>query len=431
MNLSGSFKKYASNASWLMLEKVIRMVVGLFVGVWMARYLGPEGFGLLSYAQSFAYLFAVFSTLGLDGIVTRELVKDETRRDQLLGTAFLMKLIGALVIFPIITLATLFTSAADSTNLLIYIIATSIIFQSFNVIDFYYQAKVISKYVAWSNTISLLISSLTKIYFILTEAPLIYFAFTLVLDALILALGLVYFYTRHHKFDVFKWQFKVTTAKYLLLQSWPLILSLFAISVYMKIDQIMIKEMINAEAVGQYAAAVKLVEPIMAMAHIVILSLFPAIVNAVNDPNKLNQRMTSLYSLVFWAGIFIFLATFFIHDYLIHFLYGEAYHQAAAVLLLYVLGLPFAFWVNASSKWFIAKGYQIQLFIRAFFGAVISIILNYLLIPQYHVLGAALATVLTYFFIGFIFDLLSRQTRAQSLLKFKSLNPLMILHWRS
>jgi O-antigen/teichoic acid export membrane protein len=123
------------------------MSVGLFVGIWVARYLGPEQFGLLSYAQSFVFLFTAIATLGLDGIVVRELVKDESRREELLGTAFGLKFIGAILILPVLWLAVQLTSNDTYTNLLVFIIASATVFQSFNVIDFYYQAKVKSKYV--------------------------------------------------------------------------------------------------------------------------------------------------------------------------------------------------------------------------------------------------------------------------------------------
>ena len=86
--------KYFKNTSWLFGEKILRMVVGLFVGVWVARYLGPEQFGLFSYAQSFVGLFTAIAGLGLDSIIVRELVKDESKRDALLGTAFRLKLIS-------------------------------------------------------------------------------------------------------------------------------------------------------------------------------------------------------------------------------------------------------------------------------------------------------------------------------------------------
>ena len=96
------FRRYFANTAWLFAEKILRMVVGLFVGVWVARYLGPAKFGLLSYAQSFVALFGAIATLGLDGIVVRELVKDESKRDVLLGTSFVLKLIGAFLVFLVL-----------------------------------------------------------------------------------------------------------------------------------------------------------------------------------------------------------------------------------------------------------------------------------------------------------------------------------------
>ena len=140
------FMKYFKNTSWLFFEKILRMFVGLFIGIWVARYLGPERFGLFSYAQSFVGLFVAIATLGLDGIVVRELVKDESRTNELIGTAFYLKLIGAILTLLVLVIATQFTSNDRYTNLLVFIIASATIFQSFNVVDMYFQSKVLSKY---------------------------------------------------------------------------------------------------------------------------------------------------------------------------------------------------------------------------------------------------------------------------------------------
>ena len=155
--------KYFKNTSWLFSEKVLRIVVGLFVSVWVARYLGPDRFGLLSYALSFVGIFAAIATLGLDGIVVRELVKDEGNRDTLIGTAFGLKLIGGFATILVLAVAILFTSNDAYTNVLVFIVASATIFQSFNVIDFYFQSKVLSKYVVIANIITLFFSSIVKI----------------------------------------------------------------------------------------------------------------------------------------------------------------------------------------------------------------------------------------------------------------------------
>ena len=192
------FVKYFKNTSWLLAEKIFRIIVGLFVGVWVARYLGPDQFGLLSYAQSFVGLFTAIATLGLDGIIVRELVKDESKRDNLLGTSFRLKLIGGIAAILFLAVTVNYTSNDAYTNLLVFIIASATIFQSFNVIDFYFQAKVLSKYVVLANIISLFLSSIVKIILILYEAPLIAFAWAVLFDSVVLAIGFVHFYSQNH-----------------------------------------------------------------------------------------------------------------------------------------------------------------------------------------------------------------------------------------
>jgi O-antigen/teichoic acid export membrane protein len=132
INISPGFKRYFANTSWLMGHRILSMVVALFVSVYVARYLGPERFGLLSYAMSFVGLFMALSTLGLDGIMVRELVKTLERRDELLGTAFWLKAGGAVLMWVGIATAIPFTHNNVETNILIAIIAFGIIFQAFN-----------------------------------------------------------------------------------------------------------------------------------------------------------------------------------------------------------------------------------------------------------------------------------------------------------
>ena len=293
MRQHSGFMKYFKNTSWLFAEKLLRMIVGLFVGIWVARYLGPERFGLFSYAGSFVGLFTAIATLGLDGIVVRELVKDESRRDELIGTAFWLKLMGAFAVLLILAIAVNFTSNDSYTNTLIFIIASATIFQSFNVIDFYFQSKVLSKYVVYANIISLFISSLVKITLILNDAPLIAFAWVVLFDSFVLACGYIYFYIKNNlKFSIKNLTCNKLTAVNLLHDSWPLILSGLVVSVYMKIDQVMIKEMMDSEAVGLYAVAVRVSELWYFIPLAIVSSLFPAIINAKKRKSILSESIT-------------------------------------------------------------------------------------------------------------------------------------------
>ena len=411
------FRRYFANTSWLFAEKILSMVISLLVGVWVARYLGPGRYGLFGYAQSFVGLFAVVATLGLDSILVRELVKDENKRDVLLGTAFRLKLLGAGAVILLLAAAVQFTSNDGYTNALIFIVASATIFQSFNVIDVYFQSKVLSKYVVFANIISLALLSLLKITCILLRAPLTAFAFLVLLGGVVLAVGLVFFY-RQNKLSVRAWRFDPKTAKGLLKDSWPLILSGMVIAVYMKIDQVMIKEMLDSEAVGQYAAAVRISEAWYFIPVVTCSSLFPAILSAKKQSEALYySRLQRLYDMMVWLAIAVALPMTFLSDDVVRFLYGPAYSQAASVLMIHIWAGVFVGLGVASGNWYLSENLQALAFWRTFLGAVVNVFLNMLLIPSYGIQGAAIATLISQLAVCALFDCISKNTRKVFLMK--------------
>ena len=418
------FMKYFKNTSWLFFEKILRMLVGLFVGIWVTRYLGPERFGLFSYAQSFVGLFAAIATLGLDGIVVREIVKDESKATELIGTAFYLKLMGAVVTLLVLVIAAQFTSNNRYTNLLVFIIASATIFQSFNVVDMYFQSKVLSKYAVFSNIISLFISSIVKITLILINAPLVAFAWAILFDSVVLAMGFIYFFLKYSTCEIKKIKFNKTIATSLLKDSWPLILSGVVISIYMKIDQVMIQEILGNEAVGQYAAATRLSEIWYFIPTILVSSLFPAVVNARKQSEELYySRLQKLFDLVTWIAITIALPMTFLSDMIVNMLYGEQYNQAAGVLTIHIWASIFVFLGVASGQWFIAENLQLLAFWRTFCGMVTNIFLNLLLITKFGIKGVAIATLVSYMIAGFMFDFASYKLRRIFFMKLNTINP--------
>ena len=396
------FLKYFKNTSWLLGEKILRMVVGLFVGIWVIRYLGPERFGVFSYAGSFAGLFSTIATLGLNGIVVRELVKDESKRDLLIGTAFWLKLLGAFAVLIILWIAINFTSNDTDTNIIMFIIASATIFQSFNVIDMYFQSKVMSKFIVYANTISLFFSSIIKVILILNEAPLIAFVWVVLFDSFALACGLVYFYVKNN-LSLLKWRFDKIMAVSMLKDSWPLILSGMVITIYMKIDQIMIQSMLGNAEVGQYAAAVRLSEAWYFIPMLISTSLFPAILNAKKVSEELYYaRLQKLYNFMIWFSIIIAGIMTFMSDWVIELLYGAKYAESSGVLIIYIWAGIEVFFGVANSKWILTENLQKYRLLIDGFGAVLNVGLNLLLIPLYGIYGAAFATLISYFGTFFI-----------------------------
>lgn len=415
------FMKYFKNTSWLLGEKILRMVVGLFVGIWIARYLGPEQFGLLSYAQSFVGLFTAIATLGLDGIVIRELVKDESKRDALLGTAFFLKVIGAIAVLLVLAIAINFTSNDNFTNILIFIIASATIFQSFNVIDFYFQSKVLSRYVVYANVISLLISSIVKVTLLLNNAPLIAFAWVILFDSVILALGFLYFYF-HNQLSIKNWKFSKEMAYALLKDSWPLMLSGMIISIYMKIDQVMIKEMLNNEAVGQYAAALRLSQAWYFIPVILVKSLTPALINARKTSYaEYENRYQSLYNLLVRLTIIVSIVITFTSEKIILILFNEQYLMASEILTVHIWSSIFVSIGVAFNTWLVIENYVKKTFYRSLLGVISNILLNYILIHKYGVLGAAYASLISYVIVDLVYDFFDNDVKGPLKQKIRAL----------
>jgi len=417
------FMKYFKNTSWLFGEKILRMIVGLFVGIWVARYLGPEQFGLFSYAQSFVALFSAVATLGLDSIVVRELVKNESRADELIGTAFWLKLMGAIVVLLLLAIAVNFTSNDTFTNSLIFIIASATIFQSFNVVDMFFQAKVMSKYVVFANVISLLLSSVVKICLIMIEAPLIWLAWSVLFDSFVLACGYVYWFTQANYKNFFKTiSFNFGVAKALLKDSKFIVFSSVVLMIQSRIDQVMIKSFIGSEEVGYYSVAMKLIESFGFIPMMLKNSLYPAIQNVRNKSVQLYQnRLLNFYRLNFLLFLAVAIPIYLFSEQIVVTLFGIAYQPAGVLLSLMAIRLFFANMGVSRGAFILSENLLKFSFITMLVGTLVNIGLNYIWIPNYGSKGAIIATIVSFFVTTYLFDIFYYKTRENVLLQIKSI----------
>ena len=421
INISPGFRRYFANTSWLMGHRVLSMVVALFVSVYVARYLGPERFGLLSYAGSFVGLFTALATLGLDGIMVRELVKAPERRDELLGTAFWLKAGGAIMMWIGIAAAIPFTHNDTQTNILIIIIAFGAIFQAFNVIDFNYQAEVKSKFVVYAHLVQLVVSSITKLIFVWISAPLVWFACVFLLDGVVLAVGLTAMYLKNTG-RIWYWKWRLETAKELLRDSWPLILSGMVISIYMKIDQVMIKEMLDASEVGIYAAGVRISQALYVIPMVIAVSLYPKLVELhKSDSKEMVILIQSCCDFLVFVAIIIAIIITISAKQLILLLFGSAYSRTALVLVLHIWSFVFICAEVMVGRWAITEGIIKLIAVRNFFSAISNIILNLYLIPKYGAAGAAIASLGAIFLSYYLFFSMIKITRQMFFIQSRSI----------
>lgn len=415
------FLKYLKNISWMMAEQFLRIITGLFVGIWVARYLGPEQFGLFSYALAFTVIFAGIAKLGLDGIMVRQLINEPEKRDIYLGTAFWLKVIGAFVVMGLMAFIVPLTSNNATTNLFIFIIATGLVFQSFEVVEFYFQSQVLAKIISICKVAQLAISSFIKIYLVISQSELIYFVLVTTFDTLSLAVSYFIAYKIRGNPAFYKY-FDLSVAKQLLKDSWPLIFSSIVVMVYMRIDQIMVKEMLGEYEVGIYSAAVRLSEAFYFIPVMISTSLFPAILNAKKHSEKqYKKRLQQLYTFMVWLAIAIALPMTFLADWLVVFLFGHEYLGAGQVLSVHAWAAVFVFLGVSFSKYLVSENLSKIDFKRTFLGAISNIILNFWLIPLYGILGAAIATLISQFLANYIYDFFDKRLRNQLMIKTKSI----------
>ncbi len=404
-------RRYAANTLWMLVENILRLVYGILVGVWVTRFLGPEQYGVISYALAFVAIFGTAAKVGLDSIVIRDLVNHPEKKAEYMGTAFWLKLIGGLISFGIITFVAYLSPNSTSTNLYILVISAGLIFQSYEVIDFYYQSQVKSKYVSISKIIQLVISAIIKLYLIKIQANIIYFVFTYLLEQVVLSLMLYITYNSQKHSRFYKY-FNTDIAKILLSESWPVIIVGIAITIQSKIDQVILGSFLGSENLGFYALAISFIEIISFIPIIINSSITPAIINAKKRSQiEYTKRLQTYYSVMFILSVLIGLPIMLFGQNITIFLYGSKFASAGIILSFLSLRIFFANMGVARSQYIVNEKLLKFNLLTTALGASVSIILNFYLIPIYGVVGAIVASYLSFFVSTFLIDIFYQKAR--------------------
>ncbi len=403
-------------------EKILLLAVSFFVGIYVARYLGPSQYGLFNYAISFVFLFQAFSRLGLDGIIVRNLLQFPENKNKILGTSIVLKSAASLISFSFILISILFVESDFQTKILVVIIAGCMIFSGFDTAQFWFESQVKAKYNAIVNSVSVLIASVIKVILLISNSDLILFAAVFSAEMIFKQFGYLFFYQYQNK-DISTLKYDISTAKKMMKDALPLLFSSISVMLYMRIDQVMIKEMLDDRQTGLYSAAVNLSELWYFIPVIISNSIFPAIIDAREKSKKFyEKRLQQLYNLMSLISVILmFPIAIFGHE-IINIIYGQSYCEAGSVLQIHILSLLFVFWGTASGKWLLAENYVTISLYRAIAGALVNIVANVFLIKYYGISGAAIATLLAYMTAGFLFDIFYKKTHISFVMKCKSLN---------
>lgn len=392
-----NLRLFGANSGWLIGDKLIKLLVAVFVSAWVARYLGPEQYGVLAYAITFISMFQAFALLGLDNIVVRDIASAPANAHGVLGTALRLRLTGALISYCALAVTLLFTTR-DEPQLagIVLTIGLCLFFQVTDVIDLWFQANSQSRRTVIAKTTSYLLIAGLKIVLILTGSTLFYFALAQAIEAAFaaLALALAYMLFRTES----KWVWNRELAKRMLLQSWPILVSGLSILIYMRISVFFLKDFSGSAAVGIYAAGTSLSEVWYFVPTMLAASAAPIIARKrLEGLTGYNITFKKLFALMWYFALFISVLNVFVSDALIDLLYGALYKESAAVLAIHSFSLIAVSLGVFQSIWIVNEGRTRLALYQAVTGAFVAVFLGLVLIPEYGPLGAAITTVLAQF----------------------------------
>lgn len=398
------------NTAWLLIERVIKIFSELIVIFILARYLGPNQFGLLSYATALISLGVIIAKLGLDDVAVRFLVENDEQKPYILATCFLLKTIAGALVYAALVAFTY--GSQQEITLLIGILGLALPIQAVEVLGFSFKADLNSKPLVISNSIALFIGSIVKVACVITQQPLHIIAWCILFETIVsfVNLSTAYYFTNHQNIRLR--MTSINQIKHLINAGLPLLVSGIAVTAYMRADQIMIKEMLGAESLGLYSAASKISESWYFLPTIITSSLLPVAVRLKQESQSVYQRLLRLLCRYLVGGsVAIAIMLSFFASSVIELLFGSEYIASKNVLIAHSLGGIFVCMGLILSLWAVVENKTGKMILNTGIGALINIFLNFFFIQKFGILGAAVSTVISRAFAGFLGSYFVRELR--------------------
>lgn len=402
---------YIKNFSWVFAEKVIRITTSFITNILIINYIGAEIFGKISFAQAVVSFLMGMSILGLKDLVTSKLVQEKYNTNSILSTAFFLRLMAGIICSLILIKLSYFLYKDEGFILFaLAVLSSSLIFQSFSVVESYFQANKLQKYAALTLFVQNIFITILKLVFIYLAIKAKYVLFIYFFEYLILSLIYLYFSIKLN-LKITPRFFSINLAKSLLSLSAPLILSSITVSIYMNIDMVMITSIVGPNSAGIYAAATTITGLLYFVPTILIATAYPAISNYNQERNIQIQRMNLLLRLSSLFGFFVSVSIFLLSNTIISILYTPEFINSSDVLMIHIFCFPFVFMSMVTNMYLISHNLTKIIFYRSFLGMIINIIFNFILIKEYGAKGAAAATLITHIIVSLLIDLFNSETR--------------------
>jgi O-antigen/teichoic acid export membrane protein len=391
-----TLRPIAANTGWLLFDKLLRMMLGLVVSAWVARYLGPVDFGELAYVLATMAFFQIVSTLGADQIVVRDIARNADEAPSLLGTLLAMRIAaGALCWILSIGVTAAFSGQDDRVVMLVALAGGSLVFQSADTVDLWFQSQSQSRRTVLAKVGAVLLSNACKVVLIVMRAPVAAFAIVVAMEAAAGAAGLALVYRRFRTSE--PWRAAAAQARQLLRQSFPFMLSGLSIVVYMRIDQIMIKNMLGQRELGIYAAAISISQLWHIIPTTVSVSVAPDLARRkAQGESQYNRALLMLFRVSGVVSLCIGAMTALAAPILVKILYGPQYAGAAPILAIHAFSNFFVFQGVAAGLWLTNERAGHLYLLKTLLGGIAAVGANLVLLPRFGVTGAAVGALFSF-----------------------------------
>lgn len=399
-------KKGFTNLFFAIIAKLLSGLKLILIGILIARSLGPEQYGILNYVISFVTILSVLAEFRLHNILIREFSEAKGnvhQENKLFGSSFFITSGFAFIGFLTLLLIVYFKKESFEVKTYIIIYGLSYFFQSLRFLKAFFVANHKNEILGLAEGINAVLLIIFCVIFILLDKSLIWYVGLLVFDFVIISSVLLFFLKRTRKASFKEWKIRKQVVQKILKDSYPLVLSGFAIIVFQKVDQIMIKEFIDEKAVGYYAAAVSLTSLIAFIPVVVTETLVPKLIQFKESENKNYQLYSQVFSDLLTQGtIIISLTVMILSSFLINLLYGSEFSAAIEIVKLFVWKGVFVAMGAVAAQLMIIENIHHIAYIKSVIGAVLNIILNYILIPEIGIMGAVWASLISFLISSYV-----------------------------
>ena len=404
-------KKYFHNTLWMFLTYGLRLFTGFFVGLWLARYLGPTEYGIYNYVISLTTIFITIASFGTIEVIVKRILHSAEKEYEVLKTGFDLRLLLSLILILLLWLYAYLFETSSEVQSFILISSFALFFQPFEVVDSFFRAKIQVRKSSIGRMAQLVISSGIKVSLIVHGAPLKWFYFVFVGDAAFYSALILAAFLKENK-SFFSKTFSTSLMKEIASESFPLMVIAVTSLMLARFDLVMIGNILTKSDVGYYSAGSKTIEIGTLFSVLISLSLYPAILNSKKkDPALYMKRMIMLNRLLVWGGAALAVLVYFNADLIIRLLFGVKYSSSVPILKLLSFNILFISFYQVSYRWYLSENLQKLMMYKTLCAVTFNILLNFFLIPRYGINGAAVSSIITSFIFHFLFESFFKKTR--------------------